>query len=400
MPEFGLQFFGEHILKNLFEHFENQLVRGGLVKPGQPLMGFLDADLLWNQESPDCEVLEKIFDAISINSILFSQPSEPYKTIIEYLAATSGGIIYPEDCETRTFLHDLPVADGFKPEQIIPALKQRKSVIIPGKGIVTYGSVSLEQAFVTFSSVCFASFVKFFSDYLVEVRNKTVSKEMQAAYNIVNRYLPEDQTFDNDLMTGPLDTEEKIHIAMDEAGKRTITHQLVDSYFGNISFRKEETLYISQTGSSLDQLPGFIDPCLLDGTSCSSITASSELVAHVEIVKRTGHNAILHGHPKFCVILSMDCPKHDCKNRGECHLKCSTERDVCNIPVVPGEVGTGTYGLCNTVPPAIMDRPGVIVYGHGLFTTAENDFNIAFRHLLGIENECRKEYFRRVADCL
>ena len=385
-------------MKNLFEHFENQLVRGGLVESGEPVMGFLDADLLWNRENSDCDVLEKVFDVISINSILFSQPAEPYKTIIDYLAETSGGIIYPEDCETRTFLHDLPVADGFEPHKIIPALKQRKSVIIPEKGIVTYGSVSLEQAFVTFSSVCFASFVKFFSDYLAAVRNNTVSEEMQAAYDNVIPFFPEDQIFENDLMDGPLDSEEKIHIAMDEAGKRTVTHQLVDSYFGNISFRKGETLYISQTGSSLDQLPGFIDPCPLDGTSCSSITASSELVAHVEIVKRTGHNAILHGHPKFCVILSMDCPKHDCSNRGECHLKCSSEREVCNIPIVPGEVGTGTYGLCNTVPPAIMDKPGAIVFGHGLFTTAQNDFNTAFKHLLEIENECRREYFRRVAE--
>ncbi len=385
-------------MEKLFEHFENQLIRGGLVEPGEPLMGFLDADLLWNKENHDCKVLEQVFDSISINSILFSQPSEPYKTIIDYLAETSGGIIYPEDCETRTFLHDLPVADGFELQKIIPALKRRKSVIIPQKGIVTYGSVSLEQAFVTFSSVCFASFVKFFSDYLAKVRNNTVSKEMQSAYDTVICFLPEEKIFENDLMNGPLDTEEIIHLAMDEAGKRTITHQLVDSYFGNISYKKGEILYISQTGSSLDQLPGCIDPCLLDGTSCSSITASSELVAHVEIVKRTGHSAILHGHPKFCVILSMDCPKHDCKNRGECHLKCSSEREVCGIPIVPGEVGTGTYGLCNTVPPAIIGRPGAIVYGHGLFTTAENDFNPAFKNLLEIENECSKEYFRRVKE--
>lgn len=383
-------------MKHQFDYFETQLVRAGLVEPGKPVMGFLDAGLSWNRENDDITVLEKIFSGISINSILFSEPAEPYKTILDYLAKTSGGVIHPEDCETRTFLHDLPVTDRFEPETILPALKERKSVIVSEKGIITYGSVSIEQAFVTFSSVCFAGFVKFFSDYLFHTQKKTVPAEMEKAFQKAVSFLPEDETFENDLMPGPLDTEEKILMAMDEAGKRTVNHRLVDSYFGNISFRDGETLYISQTGSSLDALPGCIDPCRLDGTSCAGITASSEFVAHVGIVNQTGHNAILHGHPKFCVILSMDCPKEECQNRGLCHLKCATERFVCDIPIVPGEVGTGTYGLCNTVPPAIKNRPGAIVYGHGLFTTAKTDFNEAFKNLLEIENECRREYFRRV----
>ncbi len=380
----------------MFEQYEQQLIRSGLVNPGDFVMGFLDADLVWNQQDDSCEFLSTIFDSISINSIMFAKPAEPYKTIIDYLSETSDGIIYPQDCETRTFLHDLPVADHLDPTQIIPLLKMRKSVIIKGAGIITYGSVSLEQAFVTFSSVCFASFVKFFSDYLASYRNNTIDTQMQIVFEKVVDYLPEDDNFEPTLMKGPFETEEDIHLAMDEAGKKTVDFRLVDSYFGNISYRNHDTLYISQTGSSLDLLPGCIDPCLLDGSSCASITASSELVAHVEIVKKTGHNAILHGHPKFAVIMSMDCLEKECGNREECHLSCSCKREVCDIPIVPGEVGTGTYGLCNTVPNAIKDKPGVIVYGHGLFTTAADDFNIAFKNLLEIENDCKKEYFRRV----
>ncbi len=382
----------------MFDFFENQLVRGGLVESGEPLMGFLDADLLWNKKSSYCETLEKIFDSISINSILFSKPAEPYWTVIEYLAKISDGIIYPQDCETRTFLHDLPVGDKLEVESIVLKLKNRKSVIIPQKGIITYGTVSLEQAFVTFSSVCFASFVKFFSDYLAKVRKNCVEPDLQKTFEKVVKFLREETEFEMDLMTAPLDSEEKIHLAMDEAGKKTVSHKLVDSFFGNISFKKDDTLYISQTGSSLDHLAGAIDPCVLDGSSCASITASSELVAHVGVVEKTGHNAILHGHPKFCVILSMDCQQENCENHGECHLRCSKKREVCNIPIVPGEVGTGKYGLCNTVPNAIINKPGVIVYGHGLFTTAENDFNIAFKNLLEIENGCRREYFRLIKE--
>ncbi|MCK5685154.1 class II aldolase/adducin family protein, partial [bacterium] len=167
---------------------------------------------------------------------------------------------------------------------------------------------------------------------------------------------------------------------------------LVDSYFGNISYLFEDIIYISQTGSSLDELAGCIDPCPLDGSSCAGITASSELVAHHEIYLRTSNRAILHGHPKFSVILSMDCDRVDCPNSGQCHIKCSEQRYINDIPIVPGEVGTGTTGLCHTLPPAMKRNRGVIVWGHGLFTVAEDDYKLAFKHLLDIENMCREEY--------
>ncbi len=171
----------------------------------------------------------------------------------------------------------------------------------------------------------------------------------------------------------------------------------MDSYFGNISYRLGDTIYISQTGSSLDELAGCIDPCPMDGSSSAGITASSELTAHSEIYRRTDNRAVLHGHPKFSVILSMDCDEQACPDRGRCHIKCAKKRYINDIPVVPGEVGTGPTGLCHTLPPAIRGRRGAIVWGHGLFTVGRNDFNEAFQHLLAIENMCREEYFRRVS---
>jgi ribulose-5-phosphate 4-epimerase/fuculose-1-phosphate aldolase len=197
-------------------------------------------------------------------------------------------------------------------------------------------------------------------------------------------------------MKGPFASETEVHAALQEAGKLTVDHRLVDSYFGNISLRHEDTLHISQTGSSLDNLKGCVDPCPIDGSSCAAITASSELPAHLQIVQHTEYKAILHGHPKFAVILSMDCNIENCECSNTCHIKCPHERSVCNIPVVSGEVGSGPYGLCKTVPKAIRNSPGVIVYGHGLFTAGTEDFNQPFRSLLEIENNCREEYFNRM----
>jgi ribulose-5-phosphate 4-epimerase/fuculose-1-phosphate aldolase len=278
-------------------------------------------------------------------------------------------------------------------------LKKRKSVIIDEGStirVVTFGTVSPEQSFVTFSSVCFSSFVLFFSEFLADLQKGTANAAQHETYNKILPLIDVPPKAPPRLMTGPFTTESQVFDATIEAGKWTVDYGLVDSYFGNISYRLNNTIYISQTGSSLDELAGCIDPCPLDGSSCAGITASSELTAHNEIFLRSKKMSILHGHPKFAVILSMDCDVHDCPQRDQCHIKCSHKRFIKDIPIVPGEVGTGPTGLCNTLPPAIKEHRGAIVWGHGLFTTGTNDFNEAFKQLLEIEDMCKKEYFTRI----
>ena len=170
---------------------------------------------------------------------------------------------------------------------------------------------------------------------------------------------------------------------------------MVDSFFGNISCKFGDAVFISQTGSSLDELEGNIDRCPLDRSSCSAITASSEFSAHRGIYEKREVSTILHGHPKFSVIMSMLCDDFGCSGRGRCHLECSRERTAAGVPVVPGEVGTGPRGLCNTLPGALKGR-GAIVYGHGLFTAGKVDFADAYEHMHAIETECLGEYRRAV----
>jgi hypothetical protein len=69
---------------------------------------------------------------------------------------------------------------------------------------------------------------------------------------------------------------------------------------------------------------------------------------------------------------------------------------VADVPIVPGEVGTGPTGLCRTLPAALEQNTGAIVYGHGLFTIGRNDFNEAFGALLAIEIQCRDLYFEKI----
>ena len=125
-------------MNQIFHTYENKLIKSGLVGPEPPLLGCLDAHLEWNRTDRKRVALEDIFKQLNINALIFSQPAEPYRSIINYLAETSNGTITPNDCETRTFLHDLPVSFQFSSNSVASILKARKSVIIPGHGIITH----------------------------------------------------------------------------------------------------------------------------------------------------------------------------------------------------------------------------------------------------------------------
>lgn len=382
-------------MERLVAKYAGKLVSAGLADQGAPLLGGLDADLIWSRKDDLIGLFEEVFAALNINSLLYCRPKEPYASMIDYLATGSNGTIYPRDTETRTFLHDLPVVYDLTSDSVVRALERRKSVIVQGGAIVTFGTVSPEQAFVAFSSVCFACFVKFHADFLQMKRKGKVDPE---ACRILERAQPLLQRLSMkppELLTGPFVSEEEVHAAMIQAGRLTVEHQLVDSFFGNLSYRLGDTLYISQTSSSLEELAGCIDPCRLDGSTATGLTASSELVAHLRIVKETEIRAILHGHPKFPVILSLDCEEEDCEHRAECHTRCPKERSIGDIPIVTGEVGSGKFGLHKTLPPTIKDNRGVIVFGHGLFTASQNDFKDAFANLESIEQDCRDEFLTR-----
>jgi len=385
-------------MKALLDKYAAKLVSAGMADEGVPLLGGLDAELQWNRDDAAIPVLEGVFSKLNINSLLFSRPAEPYRSIIDYLASTTD-TIGPEDAETRTFMHDIPVIREFRADLIAENLKNRKSIIIPGHGIVTWGTVSPEQAFIFYSSVCFGCFVKFFTDYLRDARTGSLIVGQMKAFAIARKHLEEYPEQVSEIMQGSFESEEEVYRAVAEAGRLTVESRLVDSFFGNVSMKWKGKLYISETTSSLDELEGRIVSCPLDDSACASITASSEFKAHVETLRSTGMDCMLHGHPKFAVIASLDCRKDDCESRGECHIRCPEKRFAGETPIVPGEVGAGRYGLFNTLPEAMTGRSGVIVYGHGLFTVSKGDFRAAYADMLSIEKYCREEYFKKLERC-
>lgn len=337
---------------------------------------------------------QAVIERLNVISLVVADPPLPLIDMLLKRTSLSETQVVPLDTETRTFLHDIPIvrADQFSvadPQWLATQLGQRKGVLVEGVGIMATGSVTVEQAYINYSSVYHALFVKLLLLLLTDAQVPT-AKEMALLQPLWQQLEQEIPQCSEDLLPGPLLNKDVILQAMDQVGKRTVELKLVDSFFGNISTCAGGKLYISQTGASLDELPGCIDLVPNDNSSTAGITASSELIAHRAIYERSGARTILHGHPKFSVLLSLLCQETDCKI-ADCWKDCDRIRYLADVPVVAGEVGAG--GIARKVPP-VIDAGIAVVYGHGVFATGKQDFRQPLKAMIDLENWCRREYVK------
>ncbi|TSK05792.1 MAG: aldolase [Geobacter sp.] len=332
-------------------------------------------------------------------AIVAARPSLPFADFLIARADEQEECIVPQDTETRTFLHDIPFLrqkdlSGDPSPVLARLLGNRKGVIVEGVGIVAVGAITVEQAFINYSSVFHSTFVKYLQDVLADGFKLPGEREAFEAFR--SQWLRPLSAAGLDFVPSLPGDKEAILAEIERVGRYTVERGLVDSFFGNISAVAGELIYISQTAASLDELKGCIDPVPADNSSTTGITASSELLAHRKIYEQTGARVILHGHPKFAVVMSMLCDrKKECSIK-DCWKDCPHVRDLGGTPVVAGEIGAG--GLAKRVPPVIGASGSAIVYGHGVFTLGREGFGEAFATMVDVENFCREEYFRRVEE--
>ncbi len=377
----------------MFSRYMNKLVITGLAEPGAPLLGLRGDGWQWNRPHTLIPSLEKVLDTLGRQAVLYCEPAEPYRSILARLAESAAGVVKPGDFETRIFLTDLPVAGDSEVESLGAALKGRRCILLRGGAVLATARTSLEGAFAGFSAACFAGFVTYFSAILARVRDGSMDADTRRHLREVSERLAPPPSLPAPLCRGPFEAETDVLAALEEAGSMTVRMGLVDSNFGNISYRRGNRIYISRRGAPLDELAGNITSVPVGAPSEEDAGASTELPSHRRIVIETPFRAVLHGHPKFAVILSLDCLRPDCRERGNCHRHCPHPWSVAGVPVVTGDAGGGAWGLDQTVPPAVAATGAALVYGHGLFTAGEADFNSPVERLLGIENACWALYF-------
>lgn len=395
------------------QRYRDKIIRAGLAKasPGDIIFVAQDDEpVFWGGESFAAKetdlamvsFLQGLLHRMPGLCLLLLRPGGVYKIAWEYFFRQAQ-VIKPEDSESKTFLRDLPVINHVEESAILQGFSSRSCLAIPGLGILAYGAYGPEEAFATASSAFFAVFVKFFADFLNKKHFDNLDEEylrsMQAildCFGDLSSLLAVPESLPT-LDLGPFKAKKEIISAMTKAGQAVVNMGLVDSHFGNLSYFSDGVLRITRTGAALDELEDGIDEINIANPDCSAITASSELPAHLEVLAQgAGPRAILHGHPKFTVILSMVCPERNCRFRGSCGAHCPASRHVAGLPVIPGEVGSGPRGICRTLPPALRKSSGAVVFGHGFFALSDDDFRASLSLLWETEKLCAVECLEKI----
>jgi ribulose-5-phosphate 4-epimerase/fuculose-1-phosphate aldolase len=382
--------------------YTQKLLRDRTAVPDSIRFYRLDDVVTANRQDEWLPLFSSVFQGLDITALLFARLTLPFADLLVERAESGADRLVPQDSETRVFLHDIPfirnrdwesASTADRTGMLVRCLKERKAVIIQGAGIVATGGMTVEQAYIGFSTIFHTTFVKYCLDIVkfgfLLPKERIIFEGFRQAWNRATDL--SGLTF----MHGPLKNRETIIGEICRTGRYTVEKGYVDSFFGNISYFDGATIFISQTTSSLDELEGFIDPVPVDGSSTAGVSASSELPTHRAIYLDSPYHAVLHGHPRFSIVLSMLCDEKNCTIR-DCNRLCDRARSVCGVPIVAGETGAG--GMARSVPAAMKEQGVCIVYGHGIFAAGEKDFRDAFKKMADVENACREEYFRLVQE--
>lgn len=382
-------------MKDQIAKYTGKLLADRSAVPERIAFAAKDDILLTDGEPTLAALAGDVLDRLNCLALAAARPSLPFADFLIARASANDSAIIPRDTETRTFLHDIPFIRstdlGPDPaEKIARLLGSRKGVVVEGIGIIATGALTVEQAYINYSSVFHSTFVKYLQDLLAHGFLLPVEKPAFSVFRSdwLRPLSAEGLVFRD----GPLSDPTDILNEMATVGRYTVERGLVDSFFGNISCRAGDMIYISQTAASLDELTGCIDPVPFTNISTTGITASSELAAHRRIYETSDASVILHGHPKFAVVMSMLCEEDGCTIT-DCWKECPKVRFMGGTPVVAGEIGAG--GLAKRVPPVIAEPGRAIVYGHGVFTIGKTGFADAFRAMVDVESWCREEFFNR-----
>ncbi len=166
-----------------------------------------------------------------------------------------------------------------------------------------------------------------------------------------------------------------------QVGRLLFQEGLVDAKAGNISVRIGDKILITRTKTHLNLLTPY-DLILVDLSKEGPLDgrASSELLVHREIYKRTGHQAIVHAHPVSTIKLSF---KKDSIEFADSEGKTL----LGSVKVIP-EYEPGSKELAHNVAQELRYSNLVVVRGHGVFS-ADQDLLKAYSNVSILEHSCK-----------
>ncbi len=147
-------------------------------------------------------------------------------------------------------------------------------------------------------------------------------------------------------------------------GKKVVQAGLTSSRFGNISILRGNDIFITRTGSMLDEL--YEDQIIvvdLLGSCINDKIASTEVCVHRAIYNKTSAKAVIHTHSPYAVALSLiEDEVGPIDSEGKHFLG--------PMPVVTGDFGTDI--LSENVSSALIAHNACIARGHGAFAAGKS----------------------------
>lgn len=143
-------------------------------------------------------------------------------------------------------------------------------------------------------------------------------------------------------------------------GRKVVSSGLTSSRFGNISILRDDKIFITATGSMLDELDSstVVEVDLEHACEMDKI-ASIETCVHRAIYLKTSKTAIIHTHSPYAVALSM--------------LEVGAVEPIDSegvlllgeMPIIEGQLGSDN--LARAASLALQSHLACIVRGHGVF---------------------------------
>lgn len=157
--------------------YTQKLLRDRTAVPESIRFYRLDDIVSANRQDEWLPLFSSVFSGLDITALLFARLTLPFADLLVERAEAGADRLVPKDSETRGFLHDIPFIrkkewEGASAtdltEMIVRCLKERKAAIIEGLGVVSIGGVTVEQAYIGFSTIFHTTFVKYLLDVLTD----------------------------------------------------------------------------------------------------------------------------------------------------------------------------------------------------------------------------------------
>jgi len=166
-----------------------------------------------------------------------------------------------------------------------------------------------------------------------------------------------------------------------KAGELLHKEGLVDARAGNLSVRVDDRVFITRTGANLGTLsPEDIVELPLHEKHILEERASSEWIVHREIYLQTHHKAVVHAHPLYTVLISMQWDRIEPRD--------SEGRAILGFVEVIPDYPSGSPLLAQAVAQALKTSKIAVVKGHGVFSAGKDPLE-AYTLTSILERSCR-----------